>query len=148
MKKWIKKSVSKQELNDYVQDINENKQLFDKEFIKKANEMKSNVETNEGNFRTELKPILDSVRSGKEKSSKIDEILNKFISSSYSSEGIQSYLNENLNNKEKLDLVNDLKSNKIEFLIQNPDSFKLDTKNRDKMFSFYLHQKVLKKKKM
>jgi hypothetical protein len=138
-------SDSKQELNDYVQDINENKQLFDKEFIKKANEMKSNVETNEGNFRTELKPILDSVRSGKEKSSKIDEILNKFISSSYSSEGIQSYLNENLNNKEKLDLVNGLKSNKIEFLIQNPDSFKLNTKIIDKNVFILFTSESLKK---
>jgi hypothetical protein len=139
-------SDSKQELNDYVQDINENKQLFDKEFVKKANEMKSNVETNEGKFITELKPILDSVRSGKEQSSKIDEILNKFTSSNYSSVGIQSYLNENLNNKEKLDLVNDLKSNKIEFLIQNPDSFKLDPKNRDKNVFILFTSESLKKK--
>jgi hypothetical protein len=135
----------KQELNDYVQDINENKTLFDKEFVKKANEMKSNVETNEGKFRKELKNVLDSVRSAKEQSSKIDEILNEFISSKYSSVGIQSYLNENLKNKEKLDIINDLKSNKIEFLIENPDSFKLNTKNTDKNVFILFTSESLKK---
>ena len=50
-----------------------------------------------------------------------------------------------LENKEKLDLVNGLKSNKIEFLIQNPDSFKLNTKIIDKNVFILFTSESLKK---
>lgn len=127
-------SDAKQELNDYVQDINqkENKKLFDDETVKSANDMKRNVETKESQFNLNLKPILDSVRSGEKKSSEIHEFLNEFMSTDYSSQGIHSYLNKNLKNKEKLDKINNLKRNNINFLIQNPDSFHLNTDNKNK----------------
>ena len=62
----------KQELNDYVKDLNDNKKLFHSEFIQLINQKHERIESNENYLKIKLKPILDLIRRRSEESFKLD----------------------------------------------------------------------------
>lgn len=134
---------AKQELNDFVNDINENKQLFDQVFVKKVNRMQREIEDNECSLKIKLKPVLDAIRSGKEESSRIDEIINEFTKSEYSSTGIKFFLEQNSAKKLKITNFKHLKLNNIEYLIANGDIFSINVDHTDKnIFIFFTSDKL------
>lgn len=117
----------KQELNDYVKDLNDNKKLFHSEFIQLINQKHERIESNENYFKIKLKPILDLIRSsedGNEESFKLDEFLNDYNKCDYSSASIQLFIKEILSKKhDKIKKIKDLKLNyKIDYLTEDQKS--------------------------
>jgi hypothetical protein len=114
----------KQELNDYIKDLNDNKKLFHSEFIQLINQKHEDIESNENYLKIKFKPILDSIRRNEE-SFKLDELfLNDYNKCDYSSASIKLFIKEILSKKhEKIKKIKDLKlSYKIDYLIEDQKS--------------------------